>query len=83
MSRKDQVLMKIGVKESTIINYTGIAMRQFYGKLYLPFSQGTKGYREPTWCRRGKDGYYYVLNDEQLKLLDEAKRRADLCIEKN
>lgn len=83
MSRKDQVLMKIGVKESTIINYTGIAMRQFYGKLYLPFSQGTKGYREPTWCRRGEDGYYYVLNEEQLKLLDEAKKRADLCIEKN
>ena len=83
MSRKDQVLIKTGVKESTIINYTGIAMRQFYGKLYLPFSQGTKGYREPTWCRRGKDGYYYVLNEEQLKLLDEAKKRADLCIEKN
>lgn len=77
---KNSVLNK-SIKEDTCIVYVNTYLRQAYGKLYDEYGSGEKGTRSPIWCKINGTpvgNYYIPLNEEELKLIDEARREAKI-----
>ena len=77
---KNSVLNK-SIKEDTCIVYVNTYLRQAYGKLYDEYGAGEKGTRAPIWCKINGTpvgNYYIPLNEEELKLIDEARQEAKI-----
>ena len=71
------------IKVSTCENYTKAVEREEYGSLMDPTSRGTKGYRRFVYCEKILDKsineyYYRPLTQEELDLIDEAIKEANI-----